>query len=149
METVAVSSSTKLPLIQVLGIGPDYSEGSRSMARGTHITRIAPKKSDIATTSIPAATEPVDFTALPMTDEETKPARLPMELTMAIPPAAAVPRRNLVDSAQNGPRHPQMPIPARHNEASTNGVHWQRVRITMPVAAIRAVPLTCQRRSLR
>src|SRR5207248_362252 len=66
---------------------------SVSTAFGTHKTSTAPQTNAPATTSNPPANEPVWVFAQPMAEGATKPARAPMELTMAIPPAAAVPRR--------------------------------------------------------
>ena len=83
-----------------------------------------------------------------MTVGATDPASAPMELTMAIPPAAAVPRRKRVDSAQNGPSDPQIPIAARHSAGRTISVVWHCPTAPTPTAATMALAATCQRRSL-
>jgi hypothetical protein len=60
-----------------------------------------------ATTATPTSTSrplvklPVASLIMPITDGPTKPARLPIELMMAIPPAAAAPDRKAVGKVQN------------------------------------------------
>ena len=73
---------------------------------------------------------------------------LPIELTTAMPPAAAVPRKNAVGMAQNGPRAPQMPKAAIDSIASDiAAVCGASTVSTNPAAPIRHGTATCQRRS--
>src|SRR4029453_11578026 len=78
----------------------------RSIPRGTSITSTAPHTSAAATSSKP------ELRDRPITVGATKPASAPPELIMAIPPAAAFPRRMRVNNAQAGASDPQMPIAA-------------------------------------
>src|SRR5262249_4449400 len=68
-----------------------------------------------ASTSSPSVKLPVESLIRPITDGPTKPARFPIELMMAMPPAAAAPDRKAVGSVQNTGRAPKMPNPATLN----------------------------------
>src|SRR5260221_9855271 len=82
-----------------------------------------------------------------MTSGVTNPAVHPTELTTAIPAAAPGPRRNAVGSAQNGPRHPQIPTAAIDSVTTAQGVFGQSAVAAMPALAIAAQSATCQCRS--
>ena len=78
----------------------------------------------------------------------TKPTTLPIELTSAMPPAAAVPRNSAVGIAQNGPSVPQMPNAAIEIVVNAiAGVAGASTVRTKPAAPIKQGPATCQRRS--
>src|SRR5437899_1641594 len=76
------------------------------------------------------------------------PPRFPTELIRAMPPAAAVPLRNDVGSAQNGPNIHQMPKAVRHAATSVHAHECRNTEmIARPMAAAKAGTAACHRRS--
>ena len=65
----------------------------------------------------------------------------------AIPPAAAVPRRNAVGSGQNGGVALYMPTAATHRAANARAGAPARALAPRPAAATHADAATCRRRS--
>src|SRR5437016_5313763 len=77
------------------------------------------------------------------------PPRFPTELIRAMPPAAAVPLRKDVGSAQNGPSIHQIPNAVRDAAISVHTHEWKNTDMTVkPMAAAKAGMAACHRRSL-
>ncbi len=74
---------------------------------------------------------------IPITDGPTKPARLPIELMMAIPPAAAAPDRKAVGNVQNTGREPKMPNPATLNATIFAVGSLRKAATVSPAAAMK------------
>ena len=80
-------------------------------------TRIAERNGKNATANNPAVNPPVTSFSYPITYGATKPARLPIELISAIPPAAAVPLGNAAGNVQNNGAIANRPIAQTESEA--------------------------------
>src|ERR1700742_1120028 len=70
-----------------------------------------------------------------------------MELIMAMPPAAAVPRSMVVGKAQNGPKQPQIPAAASENAAMASQGLANHALNAKPIIAPRRLITRCHRRS--
>src|SRR6266581_208445 len=82
-----------------------------------------------------------------MTVGPTNPPTLPTELMSAIPPAPAVPERNMVGRLQNGPSVLQMPAAATHSARNAgSGCLCTRAPTVRPAAAAKAGNATWPRR---
>ena len=82
-----------------------------------------------------------------MTLGATKPPRLPMELIVAIPVAAAAPDRNMVGILHNGGFAQLIPMFTRVNAAIRPTILSAPAAITRPTAAAIQAIMTCQARS--
>src|SRR5579883_2598866 len=83
----------------------------------------------------------------PIKEGPTKPPTLPSEFIKAIPPAAAVPRKNSGGNDQKGPSVDQRPAAARQRAASAASVLWLWAASTSPTAPTKAASARCHRRS--
>src|SRR5690242_10525785 len=77
----------------------------------------------------------------------TKPPRLPMELMVAMPEAAAGPERNSVGMLHSGGLAALMPILTRVRAATTASVVLDRPASARPAEATRQAITTCHVRS--
>src|SRR5450756_2051462 len=84
----------------------------RALRINSAMSTVAPISS-AATKYKPADSVPVDVFNAPIMKGAAKPARLPIELISAIPPAAAVPVRKTEDSDQKTGKAARMPVAPR------------------------------------
>src|SRR5438093_7053520 len=84
---------------------------------------------------------------LPMAYGPAKPARLPIELISAIPPAAAAPDRNAAGNVQKTGRQPKIPKPATDNAAIFIVGSSSAVEMAMPADATNSGNARWNRRS--
>src|SRR6202000_2259503 len=97
--------------------------------------------------SSPAPKPPVLSLIQPIAYGPKNPARLPSELTAAMPPAAAAPDRNAAGSVQITGRQPKMPKPAIDNAIIFSTGLSSPAPAEPPPAATSSAIATCQRRS--
>src|SRR5262245_63926942 len=77
-----------------------------------------------------------------------KPARLPIELISAMPPAAAAPERKAAGNVQNTGRQPKIPKPATDNAAIFIVGSSNAVEAAMPADATNSGNARWKRRSI-
>src|ERR1700730_9828840 len=109
--------------------------------------RTADKTSNAATKNNPPWKLPVISLIQPIIVGPTKPPRLPIELMVAIPAAAAEPDRNIVGMLHNGGFAELMPILTSVSANSTASTLPANPASTRPRDASRQAPTTCQVRS--
>src|SRR3954451_5510580 len=100
-----------------------------------------------ATKSRPPVKLPVWSLIHPIAQGPTKPPRLPIELIVAMPTAAAEPDRNIVGIAQSGGLAALIPTLTRLRAATTATVEDAPPASIRPTAATRQAITTCQVRS--
>src|ERR1019366_7390615 len=100
-----------------------------------------------ARTRMPIAKEPLEDCNDARIAGPACPPRFPIELIIAIPPAAAVPVRKAVGNPQNGPMMLQRPETQSVKAKTTSRGGIGKDRSTSPSENHQAAVATCQRRS--
>ena len=133
--------------------GHSAGDGLRAGVRSSAVSWPSASTITIATMAVPASTSspsvklPVESLIRPITDGPAKPARLPIELMMAMPPAAAAPDRKAVGSVQNTGRTPKMPNPATLNATIFAVGSFRKAATVRPAAATKIGKAVWKRRS--